>query len=570
MAMLKKSDPVERILLRHNKNTEKALHEVKANNLQSGKYLGKTLVDHGYIHSQSLLETLSEDLGIPYLILEDYPHGLLPVEGVDIAEAFLKEKTIFPLKHEGNVLTIAVYDPFDLYTIENLKVSLGKDVKICLSSEENIREAIETYYGEGSSAMDRMVESIQSKDSAEEDMDSEDAEHIRDMASEAPIIKLVNHIISKATEMGASDIHLEPFAEDLILRYRIDGILHDFEAPPKRLNSAIVTRIKIMAKLDISERRLPQDGRIKLKLMGKDIDMRVSTLPTLYGESVVMRILDRSNLNLDLEHLGFPKKELEQFEMLIKKPFGKLLVTGPTGSGKTTTLYAGLNKINTPDKKIITIEDPVEYQMRGINQIHVKPQIGLTFRNGLRSIVRQDPDVIMVGEIRDPETADISIQAALTGHLVFSTVHTNDAAGAITRLLDMGVENYLISSAVIGVLAQRLVRIICKHCKEQVTVDPDYLAEMGPWAKEGLKVYRGKGCKHCSSTGFRGRIGIYELLVVDDAIRHLIISKATAQTIREQARKTGMTTLREDGWKKVIQGITTVEEILRVTLGDQN
>ena len=566
--MLKKSDPVERILLRNNKLTEKTLGEIKANQLQGGGYLGKTLVDHGYIHADVLLETLSKELGLPFISLEEYPNQL-PIKELNISEAFLKEKTIFPIQIKDDTLTIAVFDPFDLHTIENLKISLGKNIKILLSTEETIVEAIETYYGAGESTMGRMVESIKDDENSFTDTDL-DTEHIRDMASEAPVIKLVNHIISKATEMGASDIHLEPFAEDLILRYRIDGILHNFEAPPKKLNSALCTRIKIMAKLDISERRLPQDGRIKLKVHGKDIDMRVSTLPTLYGESVVIRILDRGNLTVELEKMGFPKPELEQFQKLIHKPYGKLLVTGPTGSGKTTTLYGALQNINTPDKKIITIEDPVEYQIRGINQIHVKPQIGLDFASGLRSIVRQDPDVIMVGEIRDAQTADVAIQAALTGHLVFSTVHTNDSAGAITRLLDMGVENYLISSALLGILAQRLVRVICRTCIEPIEVAPALIAEIDNPGQDSIKAFHGKGCKECNHTGFRGRAGIYELLVVDDTVRQLILTKATSQTIRESARKKGMTTLREDGWKKVAKGITTVEEVLRVTLNEQS
>ena len=566
--MLKKSDPVERILLRNNKLTEKTLGEIKANQLQVGRYLGKTLVDHGYIHADVLLETLSKELSLPFISLEEYPKTQLPIKELNISEAFLKEKTIFPIQIKDDTLTIAVFDPFDLHTIENLKISLGKNIKILLSTEETIVEAIETYYGAGESTMGRMVESIKDDENSFTDTDL-DTEHIRDMASEAPVIKLVNHIISKATEMGASDIHLEPFAEDLILRYRIDGILHNFEAPPKKLNSALCTRIKIMAKLDISERRLPQDGRIKLKVHGKDIDMRVSTLPTLYGESLVIRILDRGNLTVELEKMGFPKPELEQFQKLIHKPYGKLLVTGPTGSGKTTTLYGALQNINTPDKKIITIEDPVEYQIRGINQIHVKPQIGLDFASGLRSIVRQDPDVIMVGEIRDAQTADVAIQAALTGHLVFSTVHTNDAAGAITRLLDMGVENYLISSALLGILAQRLVRVICRTCIEPIEVAPALIAEIDNPGQDSIKAFHGKGCKECNHTGFSGRAGIYELLVVDDTVRQLILTKATSQTIRESARKKGMTTLREDGWKKVAKGITTVEEVLRVTLNEQ-
>jgi general secretion pathway protein E len=569
--MLKKTDPVERILLRHKKITEKALSEVKASNIHSGTYLGKTLADHGYIHTDTLLETLSTELRLPYIKKGQYPKSGLPVEGLTITETFLREKIIFPLQLKDDTLIVAVYDPFDLYTIEDLKNSLGKQVKVVLSSEKDILESIETFYTEeGGSAMNRMVDDIQDDDMHGLDSMDDSTEHIRDMASEAPVIKLVNHVISQAIEARASDIHLEPFEEDLVLRYRIDGILHEMEPPPKRLSAAITTRIKIMSKLDISERRLPQDGRIKLKILGKDIDMRVSTLPTLHGESVVMRILDRGNLVLDLSQMGFPEDVLRQMESLIKKPYGKLLVTGPTGSGKTTTLYAALSKINTPDKKIITIEDPVEYQMRGVNQIHVKSQIGLNFAGGLRSIVRQDPDVIMVGEIRDPETADISIQAALTGHLVFSTVHTNDAAGAVTRLLDMGIENFLISSALLGVLAQRLVRVICPNCKEETTLTQTLKMEMGLLDKENVSVYHGTGCKSCSQTGFKGRCGIYELLVIDDSIRELILQKVTAQDICDQARKNGMRTLREDGWDKVIKGITTVEEILRVTLNDRN
>jgi len=559
---------VERILLRQSKITEKALQEIKANHLHSNKYLGKTLVDHGYVDAHVLLTTLSEELNIPVLNAEAFLTDDLPIPDLNISEAFLKEKVIFPLRLESNALTIVVFDPFDYYTIENLRISMDKEIKISLAPERMILEAIETHYGGGGSVMNRMVDKVEDDDLHSLDGDDENAERIRDMASEAPVIKLVNHIIREAIEKRASDIHLEPFSDDLILRYRIDGMLHEFEAPPKKLNSAITTRIKIMAKLDISERRLPQDGRIKLKILGRDIDMRVSTLPTLYGESVVMRILDRSNLMVDLEHLGFPKTQLEQLQVLINKPYGKLLVTGPTGSGKTTTLYAALDKINTPEKKIITIEDPVEYQMRGINQIHVKPQIGLTFASGLRSIVRQDPDVIMVGEIRDPETAEISIQAALTGHLVFSTIHTNDAAGAITRLLDMGIENFLISSALLGVLAQRLIRVICEECKEPAILNPRLLEEMGSWAKQGIKTYHGTGCKHCSFTGYRGRAGIYELLVIDESIRGLILAKANAQTIRKTARTAGMHCLRDDGWKKVLRGVTTVEEILRVTVGD--
>ncbi len=459
--MLKKTDPVERILLRHKKITEKALEEVKTNNLHTGNYLGKTLADHGYIHAQILLETLSAELRLPYIKKGQYPKSGLPVEGLTITETFLREKIIFPLQLKDDTLVVAVYDPFDLYTIEDLKVSLGKNIRVVLSSEQDILESIETYYGnEGGSAMNRMVGDVQDDDLHGLDSLDDSTEHIRDMASEAPVIKLVNHIISQAIEARASDIHLEPFEEDLSLRYRIDGILHAMEPPPKRLSAAITTRIKIMAKLDISERRLPQDGRIKLKILGKDIDMRVSTLPTLYGESVVMRILDRESLVLDLSQMGFPEKELRQMEELIQKPYGKLLVTGPTGSGKTTTLYAALSKINTPDKKIITIEDPVEYQMRGINQIHVKAQIGLNFADGLRSIVRQDPDVIMIGEMRDAISFRAAMSAADTGHLVLSTLHTIDAPQSISRVLDFfpGTERESVRKQMVGTLKAIIVQ----------------------------------------------------------------------------------------------------------------
>ncbi len=563
--MLKKRDPIEKILLDRKKITEKTLEEIKRNDFQRGKYLSKVLVDHGYIHSQVILEALSEELGFPYLEAADFPKNTLPVPGLEISEAFLREKLIFPLKMDASSLTLATFDPFDWETFENLKVSLGKEIKINLSSQEDILEAIESFYGKGGSTMDRMVNKILEEEEEEVESTLESTEYIRDMASEAPVIKLVNHIINQAIKMGASDIHLEPFADDLILRYRIDGMLYEHEAPPKRLNSGIVTRIKIMAYLDIAERRLPQDGRIRIKSQGKDIDIRVSTLPTLFGESVVMRILDRGNIIVTLDHLGFPKKELKLYQDLIHKPYGQILVTGPTGSGKTTTLYGSLEKINTPEKKIVTIEDPVEYQLRGVNQVHIRPQIGLTFANGLRSIVRQDPDVIMIGEIRDSETAEVAIQSALTGHLVFSTVHTNDAAGAITRLQEMEIESFLISSALLGVLAQRLVRIICTHCKESCTIEPDALLEMGIDDPAPPSAFRGKGCDHCNKTGFRGRTGIYELLVIDDDIRKLILAQASSQEIRKRAVQSGMTTLRQDGWRKIQEGITTVEEIIRVT-----
>jgi len=384
------------------------------------------------------------------------------------------------------------------------------------------------------------------------------------------VIRLVNLLISKAIENRASDIHIEPFEKDLKVRYRIDGILHDVESPPKKLKAALISRVKIMSKLNIAERRLPQDGRIKLKVLGKDIDLRVSTLPTLYGESVVMRILDKSNTSLyDIRRLGFPEDSLKEFESLIRRPHGIFLVTGPTGSGKTTTLYSALSTINLPDKKIITIEDPIEYQIDGVNQIHVNAQIGLTFAAGLRHIVRQDPDVIMIGEIRDLETAEIAIRAALTGHLVFSTLHTNDAPSAITRLVDMGAEDYLIASSLLGVLAQRLVRVICPDCKTEVHPVPEMLDEIGFRRGDPRsgpdRFYEGRGCERCSNTGFVGRVGIYELMPINDDIRKLTVAKADSNQILKKAIENGMRSLRDDGWLKVRKGITSIAEVLRVT-----
>jgi general secretion pathway protein E len=418
--------------------------------------------------------------------------------------------------------------------------------------------------------MGRIIEGIDDVSFGTLSDEIEDVEQLKDLASEAPVIRLVNLLMSKAVESRASDIHIEPFEKDLKIRYRIDGILHDVESPPKKLKAAVISRVKIMAKLNIAERRLPQDGRIKLKVLGKDIDLRVSTLPTMYGESVVMRILDKSNTALyDIRRLGFPEDSLRDFTALIRRPHGIVLVTGPTGSGKTTTLYSALDTINLPDKKIITIEDPVEYQMDGVNQIQVHTQIGLTFAAGLRHIVRQDPDVIMVGEIRDLETAAIAIRAALTGHLVFSTLHTNDAPSAIARLVDMGAEDYLIASSLLGVLAQRLVRVICPHCKVEVFPVPEMLDEFGYRRGNGRgepdRFFEGRGCERCSNTGYIGRLGIYELMLMNDDLRKLTVGKADSNQLRKKAVESGMRPLRDDGWLKVRQGSTSIAEVLRVT-----
>jgi general secretion pathway protein E len=414
--------------------------------------------------------------------------------------------------------------------------------------------------------MEKIIEDIDGIPEYHEE-NEEDIGHLRDIASEAPVIRLVNLIITRAIEMRASDIHFEPFEDQFRVRYRIDGVLHDVESPPKRFQAAIVSRVKIMAKLNIAERRLPQDGRIMLRVKGQEIDFRVASIPTIHGESVVLRILEKSSILLDIEKLGFPEDTLAEFKGLIQSPHGIILVTGPTGSGKTTTLYCVLQKINAPDKKIITVEDPVEYQLKGINQIQVKPSIGLTFANALRSIVRQDPDVILIGEIRDSETAEIAIHSALTGHLVLSTLHTNDAPSAVTRLIDMGMEDYLLSSTIIGILAQRLVRIACPFCQIPYSPDPAILREMklDEQALSRLSIREVKGCEKCSHTGYWGRAGIFEFLPVTDQIQRLILEKRDANIIKEVARKSGMRTLREDGWMKVKQGVTTISEVLRVT-----
>ena len=533
---------------------------------ESREKLGKLLVDLGYVSEKDCLAVVSEHLKIAAITGVEYPPA--PVLENVLTHRFMKQCKFVPVALDDGVITLAMTDPQDDATLDLVRQTTGFAVKPVLGAESEIMDAVERLYGSAASTFGRIIEGIDEGniDSLEE---IEDIEQLKDLASEAPVIRLVNLIISRAIESRASDIHIEPFEKDLKVRYRIDGILYDVESPPKKLKAAVISRVKIMAKLNIAERRLPQDGRIKLKALGRDIDLRVSTLPTMYGESVVMRILDKSNTSLyDLRKLGFPEDSLRDLERLIRRPHGILLVTGPTGSGKTTTLYSALDTINLPDKKIITIEDPVEYQMDGVNQIQVHPQIGLTFAAGLRHIVRQDPDVIMVGEIRDLETAEIAIRSALTGHLVFSTLHTNDAPSAVTRLIDMGAEDYLIASSLLGVLAQRLVRVICPHCRIEVFPVPEMLDEIGYRRGNGDRrdrFYEGQGCEQCANTGFVGRVGIYELMPMNDELRKLTVGKADAGQLRKKALEAGMRTLRDDGWLKVREGVTTLSEVLRVT-----
>ena len=553
----------EHLLLEQGRVSPEDLRKVKRLQAERGERLERLLLDLGFLSEDDLQPLLSAWHGVPAVGRKEFPVEAVPLGPVSLK--YLRRARVLPLAQQNGTLVVAMADPGDWYAIQGLQVATGLDIEPRLARERDILECLDAAYGGAAAA-----EGGTNGSGAESEIeflgdDEEDVDHLRDLASEAPVIRLVNNIINRAVEQRASDIHIEPFEQELKIRYRIDGVLHDVETPPRRLQAAIVSRIKIMAKLNIAERRLPQDGRIKLRLMGKEIDLRVSTLPTLFGESVVLRILDRSSIVVDLHALGFPADTLADFEQLIQRPYGMILVTGPTGSGKTTTLYGALDKINSPEKKIITIEDPVEYQLFGVNQIHVKPQIGLTFANGLRSIVRQDPDVIMVGEIRDAETAEIAIQAALTGHLVFSTLHTNDAAGAVSRLLEMGVEHYLLASSLLGVLAQRLVRRVCLRCRTLVDLPAEVRREIAGGTTDPFQVYEGRGCEECAGTGYRGRTGIYELLPMTDAVKQLVLQRASAGMIREAGIKQGMRTLRDDGWRTVRAGVTTVGEVVRVT-----
>ena len=518
---------------------------------ERGEKIGKLLIELGFVAQRDVLAALSEQLRLPLVTIEGTAFTAPETEG--LAARFLRQSRCLPMGLNETGLVLAMADPLDFETIAAVRGFTGLRVSPVLAAEGEIVEAIDKHYGQA-------ARNEAEADFGEGVSGNEDLEHLRDMASEAPVIRMVNATIASAVEKRASDIHIEPFEKLFRIRFRIDGVLYEQEQPPKEMKAALISRVKLMAKLNIAERRLPQDGRIKVKTLGREVDLRVSTLPTLYGESVVMRLPDRSagEQFYDLRKLGFTDYMLERMEFYTQLPHGIMFVTGPTGSGKSTTLYSALKRINGVERKIITIEDPVEYQMDGINQIHVNPQIGLTFASGLRHIMRQDPDVIMVGEVRDRETADVAIRSALTGHFVFSTLHTNDAPSAVTRLTDMGVENYLISSSVVSILAQRLVRTICKNCR----------VEGKPRLRpEGVEVpsFYGRGCDVCFGSGFKGRVGIFELMELNEEIRRMITRNEDASVLTAAARRNGMRTLREDGWDKVAEGVTTPEEIMRVT-----
>ncbi len=526
-----------------------------------GESLPKLLVKLGLCSELDVADAFIESGKFEKVAAGQYPLERQLSEGVSLR--FLKNYHIIGLGQTDNSVTIAMMDPEDQFTINALSLMIGKPVVVKVGLLSEIDAALDVQYGEDRSKMDKLIDDL-----ALDDLGEEDLEHLKDLASEAPVIKMVNLIMQRAIETRASDIHIEPFEQSLKVRLRVDGVLQEIDAPNVKSTAAVISRIKIMAKLNIAERRLPQDGRIKIQMLGKELDLRVSTIPTMYGESVVIRLLDKENTVLDFEALGFAGRHLQNFINVLALPHGIILITGPTGSGKSTTMYAALKQLNTPERKIITVEDPVEYQMEGINQIQAKPQIGLTFASALRSIVRQDPDVIMIGEMRDLETARIAVQSALTGHLVLSTLHTNDAAGGITRLLDMGLEEYLLTSTVNGILAQRLVRRLCPACKKITVAEPELVKELQLQrfsSQSDIALYKPVGCPSCSGTGYRGRLAIIEFLPMTDPVRKLIMAHEEAGAIQKLAIAEGMQTLYENGLVKVIEGITTLEEVMRVT-----
>jgi general secretion pathway protein E len=567
---LPRAEPLDlaSILRRNTDLTEEQLARAREEQAESGGRLADVLMAEGYVSPDQVLEALAQQLGLPIRARigpEDVDESL--IERVPIA--FAKAHLMLPLGSDPDgAVRVAVSNPLDTAPLDDLRLLFdGADVKLELTTQRTILATINEVYDRGPGATDALAED------AADDLDalateiSQEPQDLLEAADESPIIKLVNSLLQHAVKERASDIHLEPFEREIRVRFRIDDVLYEPIKPlPRALHASIVSRIKIMGGLNIAERRLPQDGRIRLKIAGRDYDVRLSTIPVSHGERVVMRLLPRTQEMLDLHRLGFGEKQLSALERLISRPNGILLVTGPTGSGKTTTLYGALTRINATDKNIITIEDPVEIQLSGIGQIEVNPKIGLTFAGGLRSVLRQDPNVVLVGEIRDLETAEIAIQASLTGHLVFSTLHTNDAASAITRLVDMGVEPFLVASSLVAVLAQRLVRVLCRECRVGYEASREELIEIGVRPPERpLRVHRAEGCSACNYTGYRGRLGIFELMLVDDDIRALVSQNIDAKTIKRKATGKGMRTLRADGARKALQGITSIAEVLRAT-----
>lgn len=530
---------------------------------RSGKFICTVLIEMGAAQEEAIMPILAKKLNIPFVKIKSL--SIQPDIISKVPAKFATHYKLMPVKIEDSQITLAVTDPLDVHTLDDLRLLLGLEVRPVLAGEKDILEAIHRYYGVGAETLEQIVSDKSSDIGLPAGI--EKAEDLETLAEDASIIKFVNQLLVQALSERASDIHIEPFEDELRVRMRVDGILYDTPIPPtiKYFHQVIVSRIKIMANLNIAERRLPQDGRIKVRLQDNELDLRVSIIPSSFGESVHIRLLSPIFF-LDLEKLGFSEEGLQKIGRVIKKPHGIIFVTGPTGAGKSTTLYASLAKINSSDIKIITVEDPVEYQLRGVMQIQVLPKIGLTFAAGLRSILRHDPDAIMVGEVRDYETAEVAIRASLTGHLVFSTLHTNDAAGAITRLIDMGVEPFLVSSSLECLIAQRLVRLICPDCKGRVKVSQNALKSFNIRENpEDIAVYAGAGCAACKFSGYKGRTGIYEIILMNDTLREMVMQKASSQKIKRKAVEMGMRTLRQDGWQKILKGLTTIEEVLRVT-----
>ncbi|HEV8132240.1 MAG TPA: type IV-A pilus assembly ATPase PilB [Acidobacteriota bacterium] len=570
------------VLIKKNMLTKDQLNEALSYQRQQGGKLGSILIAKGYVSDDEIATVLSMQYDVPSVNLEftEVDPDVIKMVPIDTAIKY----QLLPIKRFGTTLTVAITDPTNVMAMDDLKFMTGFNVEPVVASEGSIREAIEKYYG-GSYSLElkKVYDQIDTKEKEDKDKDDYDLEvqeeekeisidQLQQQGEEAPIIKLANLILYDAIRRGASDIHVEPYEREYRVRYRIDGILYNVMSPPLRMRDAITSRLKIMSKLDISEKRVPQDGRIKIRInmngMKKEIDFRVSVLPTLFGEKVVLRILDKEKLPLDLTKLGFEQSSLDRFQSAIAQPYGMVLVTGPTGSGKTSTLYTSINKLNTPEVNIITAEDPVEFNFAGINQVLVREQIGLTFAAALRSFLRQDPNIILVGEIRDFETAEIAVKAALTGHLVLSTLHTNDAPSSVSRLLNMGVEPFLVATSVNLICAQRLIRKVCSECRKEVSTPAKALTDIGFPAQEApqIKTFKGEGCKNCNNTGYRGRVGLYEVMDISPALRDLILVGASASELKQKAREEGMLTLRESGLCKIRQGLTTIEEVLRETV----
>ncbi len=546
--------------------TEDQLKKALAQQSTAGGRLGSNLVKLGFLTEEDITSFLSKQYGVPSINLAHFEidQSVIKLVPAEIAQKHM----VIPINRKGSVLTVAMADPSNIFAIDDIKFLSGFKVEPVVAAETSIKNAINKHYDSAGLVKD-ILQGYDDREVAtvEEGDEGPDVGDLQRATEDAPVVKLVNLILSDAIKKGASDIHIEPYEKSFRVRYRIDGVLYDTMQPPMKLRAAIISRAKIMAQLDIAERRLPQDGRIKIRMGQKEIDFRVSTLPTIFGEKVVLRLLDKSNLQLDMSSLGFDPQALQLFEKAILAPHGMVLVTGPTGSGKTTTLYSGLHRLNTVETNIMTAEDPVEYNLAGVNQVQMKAEIGLNFAAALRAFLRQDPDIIMVGEIRDYETAEIAIKAALTGHLVLSTLHTNDAPSTVSRLINMGVEPFLVAASTNMILAQRLARKICNSCKEEITVPRQALVDVGfaPDESKGLSCYQGKGCMECNDTGYRGRVALYEVMPITEDIKDAILQGASVNEMKELGRKHGMKTLREAGLQKIREGMTTIPEIMRVT-----